>query len=118
MTIHKHSLSCAAGSLYASLNSMEGLVMQDTTAQLDISNSVLRDKFLSNASRTLPQAPRGITVECRSSIDALRGTSTPRTDEEPDTLERLRSAITALVYAVSDALKDEPEVVQDNIRRA
>ncbi len=92
--------------------------MQDTTAQLDISNSVLRDKFLSNASRTLPQAPRGITVECRSSIDALRGTSTPRTDEEPDTLERLRSAITALVYAVSDALKDEPEVVQDNIQRA
>ena len=39
-------------------------------------------------------------------------------DEEPDTLERLRSAITALVYAVSDALKDESEVVQNNIQRA
>lgn len=92
--------------------------MQDTTAQLDSTNSLSRDKFLSNASRTLPQAHRGITLECRPSIDALRGTSTPRMDEEPDTLERLRSAITALVYAVSDALKDEPEVVQDNIQRA
>jgi AraC family transcriptional regulator len=92
--------------------------MQDVTAQVDISNSVLRDTFLSNASRTLPQAQRGVTVECPPSIDTSGGTSTPRTDEEPDTLERLRSAITALLYAVSDALKDEPGVVQDNIRRA
>jgi AraC family transcriptional regulator len=92
--------------------------MQDTTAQLDISNSVSRDTFLNNASATLPQAHRGITVECRPSMDALRGTSSPRADEEPDALERLRSAITALLYAVSDALKDEPEAVQDNIQRA
>jgi AraC family transcriptional regulator len=92
--------------------------MQDTTAQLDISNSVLRDKFMSNASRTLPQAHRGITVECRPSIDAFRGTSTPTANEDPDTLELLRGAITALLYAVSDALKDEPEVVQGNIQRA
>jgi AraC family transcriptional regulator len=92
--------------------------MQDTTAQLDVSTSVLRDKYVSYASTTLPQARRGITVECRPSIDTLRGTSDLRSEEEPDTLERLRSAITALVYAVSDALKDEPEVVQNNIQRA
>jgi AraC family transcriptional regulator len=92
--------------------------MQDTTAQLDISTSVLRDKFVNNASRTLTQAHRGIPVERWPSIGALRGTSNPRADEESDTLERLRSAITALVYAVSDALKDEPEVVQNNIQRA
>jgi AraC family transcriptional regulator len=92
--------------------------MQDATAQVDISNSVLRDTSLSNASRAFPQAHRGVPVECRPSIDALRGTSTPGTDKEPDMLERLRSAITALLYAVSDALKDEPGSVQDNIQRA
>jgi AraC family transcriptional regulator len=92
--------------------------MQNTTAQLDISNPVSQDTFLSNASRTLPQAHRRIAVECRPSIDALQGTSAPRMDEEPDTLERIKSAITALLCAVSDALKDEPEIVQDNIQRA
>src|SRR5216684_2649703 len=97
---------------------MEGLVVQDTTEHLDLYTSMPQDTSPSNATRRLTQAQRGITVECRPSIGALRGTSTPRTDDEPDTLERLRSAITALVYAVSDALKDEPEVVQDNIRRA
>jgi AraC family transcriptional regulator len=33
-------------------------------------------------------------------------------------LECLRSAVTALLHAVSDALKDEPGVVRDNIQRA
>ena len=91
--------------------------MQDTTAQRDISNSVSRDKVPSNASRTLQQAQRGVTLECRPSIDASRSTSTSRM-EEPDTLERLRSAIAAVIYAVSDTLKDEPEGVRDNIQRA
>jgi AraC family transcriptional regulator len=92
--------------------------MQNTTAQLDIANPVSQDKRPSNVSRTLPQAHRGIAVECRPSIDALQGTSAPRMDEEPDTLERIKSAIAALVCAVSDALKDEPEIVQDNLQRA
>ena len=92
--------------------------MYDATAQVGISNSVLRDTFMSNASRTPAQACRGAAAECQPGIDAPGGTSTPRTDEEPDMLERLRSATIALVYAVSDALKDEPGVVQVNIQRA
>ena len=91
--------------------------MQDT-AQRDIRNCVSPDESLSNASRTLPRAHRGIHAECRPSMDASPGASTSRLDVELDTLERLRSAVTALLYAVSDALKDEPEVVQDNIQRA
>jgi AraC family transcriptional regulator len=63
--------------------------MQNTTAQLDISNPVSQE-----------------------------GTSASRMDEEPDTLECIKSAITALLCAISDALKDEPEIVQDNIQRA
>jgi AraC family transcriptional regulator len=94
------------------------VVTQNTTAQLDISNPVSQDTFLSNASRTRAQAHRGIAVECRPSIDVLQGASAPRMDEEPDTLERIKSAITALLCAVSDALKDEPKIVQDNIQRA
>jgi AraC family transcriptional regulator len=94
------------------------VVIQNTTAELAISNPVSPDNFRSNASRTLPQAHRGITVQCRPSIDTSRGTSTLRMDEEPDTLERFRSAITALLCAVSDALKDEPKIVQDSIQRA
>jgi AraC family transcriptional regulator len=90
--------------------------MQDT-AQRDIRNCVSPDESLSNASRTLPRAHRGIHAECRPSMDASPGASTSRLDVELDTLERLRSAVTALLYAVSDALKDEPEVVQDNIQR-
>src|ERR1700722_5771180 len=77
------------------------VVMQNTTAQLDISNPVSRDTFLSNASKTLPQAHLGIAVECRPGIDASQGTSAPRMDEEPDTLECIKSAITALLCAVS-----------------
>jgi AraC family transcriptional regulator len=92
--------------------------MQNTTAQLDISNPVSQDTFLSNASRTLPQAHRGIAVERRPRIDASQGTSATSMDEEPDTLERIKSAVTALLCAVSDALIDEPQVVQDNIQRA
>jgi AraC family transcriptional regulator len=87
--------------------------MQDMTAQLDILNCVSRDR-----SGTLPQARRGVAVERRPSNGASRGNSSSTMDEEPDALERLRSALTALLYAVSDALKDEPEVVQDNIQRA
>jgi hypothetical protein len=56
--------------------------MHDTTAQLDVSNSASRDKFLSNTSRTLPQTHRGITLEYRPGIDALRDTSTPRRNEQ------------------------------------
>jgi AraC family transcriptional regulator len=41
-----------------------------------------------------------------------------RVDEEPDTLECIKSAIAALLHAVSDALKDEPEIARDNIQRA
>ena len=91
--------------------------MQNTTAQLDISNPASQDTFLSNASRTLPQAHRGIAVDCRPNIDAMQGNS-PRMDEEPDTLDRIKGAMTALLCAVSDALKDEPQIVQDNIQRA
>jgi AraC family transcriptional regulator len=71
--------------------------MRDTTVQPDISKLVSRGRFLNNASRTLPQGHRGIKLEC--------------------TLERLRRAVTALICAVSDALKDESKVVQDNIQR-
>jgi transcriptional regulator GlxA family with amidase domain len=39
-------------------------------------------------------------------------------DKEPATLERVRGAITALLYAVSDALKDEPAVVHESSQRA
>jgi AraC family transcriptional regulator len=93
-------------------------VTHNITGPLDISNPVSRDKFLGSSSRTPPQAHRGLTLECLRSKDTSGGTSAPRMDEEPDALERLRSAVTALLYAVSDALKDEPEVVQDNIQRA
>src|ERR1700730_18110909 len=92
--------------------------MQNTTARLDISNPVSQDTFLSNASRTLPQAHRGIAVDCRPPIEGSQATAAPGMDEEPDTLERIKSAIAALLCAVSDALKDEPEIVQDNIQRA
>lgn len=93
-------------------------MIEDTTAQLDILNSSSRDKFLRNAPRPPQQAYRGIKFECQPCMDVPRGSSTPRMDELPDTLERLRCAVTALLYAVSDALKDEPEVVRDNIQRA
>jgi AraC family transcriptional regulator len=53
-----------------------------------------------------------------NNIKLYHSSSTPRTEDGPDTLARLRRAITALVYAVSGTLKDEPEVVQDNIQRA
>jgi AraC family transcriptional regulator len=49
---------------------------------------------------------------------AQRDMSNPVSHQEPDTLERIRSAITALLCAVSDALKDEPQTVQDSIQRA
>jgi AraC family transcriptional regulator len=93
-------------------------MMHDTTAQLNNSNSASEDAFLSNASRVPPRAHRGLALERRPGNDASRGASTPGMDEEPDTLQRLKGAVTALVYAVSDALKDEPEGVQDNIQRA
>ena len=92
--------------------------MQNTTAQLDILNPESQDTFLNNASRTRPQARRGIAVPCRPSMDALQSASAPRLEEEPDTLERIKGAITALLCAVSEALKDEPKIVQDNIQRA
>lgn len=91
--------------------------MQDTARQ-DIRNFVSRDESLNNASRTLPRAHRGIHFECLPSMDASPGASTSRMDEEVHALERLRSAVTALLCAVGDALKDKPEVLQDNIQRA
>jgi AraC family transcriptional regulator len=63
--------------------------MRDTTAQLKIPNSASEDRFPNSASR-----------------------------KEPDTLQRLRGAVNALLSAISGALKDEPEVVQDNVERA
>ena len=45
-------------------------------------------------------------------------TSAIRVDEEPESVESIKSAITALLRAVSDALKDEPEIAQDKIHRA
>ena len=91
--------------------------MRTMTIPVDISNPVLRDKCQISASRTLPRNHRRITLGLRPSM-ALRGTSTPRMEGEPGKVECLRNAVTALLYAVSDALKDEPEVVQDNIQRA
>jgi AraC family transcriptional regulator len=93
-------------------------VIQDTPAQLDISKSVSEDKFPGKTSRTLAQAHRRLPLECRPSIDGPRGASTPRMHEEPEALERLQSALTALLYALGGALKDEPEVVQEYIQRA
>jgi AraC family transcriptional regulator len=49
---------------------------------------------------------------------AQRDMSNPVSHQEPDTLERIRSAITALLCTVSDALKDEPETVRDKTQRA
>jgi AraC family transcriptional regulator len=57
------------------------------------------------------------SLECRRSIDALRSVSSPGIDQEPYTLQRLRGAVNALLYAISGALKDDPEVVQDNVQR-
>lgn len=45
-------------------------------------------------------------------------TSANGVDEEPNTVESIKSAIAALLCAVSDALKDEPQTAQDNIQRA
>jgi AraC family transcriptional regulator len=91
--------------------------MRTMTIPVDISNSVSRDKCQISASRTLPRNHRRITLGLRPSM-ALRGTSTPRMDAEPGKVECLRNAVTALLHAISAALKHEPEVVQGNIQRA